>query len=78
MRLSPQPSILNVGVAARNVPARLILEISMDKVLTLNIPVVLLNTPKGVTDGGILQTVRRELSISCLPDKIIESIEIEL
>ena len=53
-------------------------EISMDKELTLNIPVVLVNTPVGVSNGGILQHVRRELTISCLPDKVIESIEVDV
>ena len=53
-------------------------EISMDKEITLNIPVILVNTPVGVTNGGILQAVRRELTISCLPDKVIESIEVDV
>ena len=53
-------------------------EISMDKELSLNIPVILVNTPVGVTNGGILQHVRRELTISCLPDKVIESIEVDV
>ena len=53
-------------------------EISMDKELTLNIPVILLNTPIGVSNGGILQHVRRELTISCLPDKVIEAIEVDV
>jgi len=53
-------------------------EISMDKELTLNIPVVLLNTPVGVSNGGILQHVRRELTISCLPDNVIEAIEVDV
>jgi large subunit ribosomal protein L25 len=53
-------------------------EISMDKELTLNIPVLLVNTPVGVTNGGILQHVRRELEISCLPDKVIESVEVDV
>ena len=53
-------------------------EISMDKELTLNVPVILVNTPVGVTNGGILQHVRRELTISCLPDKVIESIEVDV
>ncbi|MGD9160377.1 MAG: 50S ribosomal protein L25 [Desulfobacteraceae bacterium] len=53
-------------------------EISMDKELTLNIPVILVNTPVGVSNGGILQHVRRELTISCLPDKVVESIEVDV
>jgi large subunit ribosomal protein L25 len=53
-------------------------EISMDKELTLNVPVVLINTPVGVSSGGILQHVRREITISCLPDKLVDSIEIDV
>lgn len=53
-------------------------EISMDKEITVNVPVHLLNTPVGVTDGGILQHVRRELSVSCLPDKLIEALELDV
>lgn len=53
-------------------------EISMDKELILNIPVILVNTPVGVTGGGILQHVRRELTIKCLPDKLIEKIEVDV
>lgn len=54
------------------------LEIAMDKELTVNIPVHLVNTPVGVVNGGILQHVRRELAISCLPDKMIDSIEVDV
>ena len=53
-------------------------EISMDKKLTLNVPVILVNTPAGVANGGILQHVRRELTITCLPDKLIEKIEVDV
>ena len=53
-------------------------EISMDKELTLNVPLVLINTPVGVSNGGILQHVRRELTISCLPDKLVDSIEVDV
>ena len=53
-------------------------EISMDKEITVNIPVQLLNTPVGVTQGGILQHVRRELTISCLPDKLVDALELDV
>lgn len=53
-------------------------EISMDKELTIDIPIRLVNTPQGVKDGGILQHVRRELNISCLPDKLIEFIDVDV
>lgn len=53
-------------------------EISMDKEITVDIPIHLLNTPAGVEEGGILQHVRRELSVSCLPDKLIEALEVDV
>ena len=53
-------------------------EVSMDKEITVNIPIHLVNTPTGVTKGGILQLVRRELSISCLPDKLIDRLEVDV
>ena len=53
-------------------------EVSMDKELTIDVPVHLINTPKGVTAGGILQHVKREIAISCLPDKLVEFIDIDV
>ena len=53
-------------------------EISMDHAITVDIPIHLVNTPLGVTDGGLLQVVRRELSVSCLPGKLIDSLEIDV
>lgn len=53
-------------------------EISMDKEITVDIPIHLLNTPAGVEEGGVLQHVRRELSVSCLPDKLIEALEVDV
>jgi large subunit ribosomal protein L25 len=53
-------------------------EISMDKKLTVEVPVQLINTPVGVTNGGILQHVRRNITISCLPDKLMDSIKVDV
>ncbi|MFO7598409.1 MAG: 50S ribosomal protein L25 [Candidatus Desulfacyla sp.] len=53
-------------------------EISMDKEITVDIPIRLVGTPVGVTNGGFLQVVRRELTVSCLPDKLIDSLEIDV
>jgi large subunit ribosomal protein L25 len=53
-------------------------EISMDKEITVDIPIRLVNTPIGVTDGGFLQIMRRELTVSCLPDRLIDSLEIDV
>jgi large subunit ribosomal protein L25 len=53
-------------------------EISMDKEITVNIPIRLINTPEGVSQGGILQHIRRELTISCMPDKIVDSLDLDV
>jgi large subunit ribosomal protein L25 len=53
-------------------------EISMDQEITVDIPVHLMNTPIGVTNGGLLQAVRRELTVSCLPDKLIDFLELDV
>jgi large subunit ribosomal protein L25 len=53
-------------------------EISMDKEITVNVPIHLINTPAGIEEGGILQHVRRELTVSCLPGKLIEVLEVDV
>ncbi len=53
-------------------------EISMDKKITVDVPIRLINTPEGVAEGGILQHIRRELTISCLPDELVDFIEIDV
>ena len=53
-------------------------EISMDRELTVDISVRLINTPSGVTKGGILQHVRREITVSCLPDRLVDHIDIDV
>lgn len=53
-------------------------EISMDKEITVDVPIRLVNSPVGVTDGGILQHIRRKLTISCLPDKMIDALELDV
>ena len=53
-------------------------EISMDKELTVDIPVHLVNTPIGVPKGGILQHVKREITITCLPDNLVDSLEVDV
>jgi large subunit ribosomal protein L25 len=53
-------------------------EISMDKKITVNVPIRLINTPMGVANGGILQHVKREMAVSCLPDKLLDFIEVDV
>ncbi|MGE5842504.1 MAG: 50S ribosomal protein L25 [Deltaproteobacteria bacterium] len=53
-------------------------EISMDKEITLNVPVHLVGTPAGAAKGGILQHVKRDLSVSCLPGNLVEFLEVNV
>ncbi|MBW1828061.1 MAG: 50S ribosomal protein L25 [Deltaproteobacteria bacterium] len=53
-------------------------EISMDKEITVNIPIRLINTPEGVALGGVLQHIRRELTISCLPSNLVDFFELDV
>ena len=53
-------------------------EISMDKEITVHVPISLINIPVGVEDGGILQHVKRELTVSCLPDKLPDVLELDV
>jgi len=53
-------------------------EISMDKELTIDIPIHLVNTPVGVAEGGILQQVKREVSVSGLPGKLVDFLKADV
>src|SRR4030042_38385 len=53
-------------------------EISMDKELTLNVPIHLVGTPAGAAKGGILQHVKRDLLVSCLPGNLVEFLEVDV
>src|SRR5262245_14064469 len=53
--------------------------VAMDKVLQVTIPVVVKGEPKGVKQqGGILEFIRREIEIECLPADIPENVEIDV
>ncbi len=52
--------------------------VAMDRAITVTIPIVARGEPKGVKQqGGILEFVRREIEIECLPGDIPENIEID-
>jgi large subunit ribosomal protein L25 len=53
-------------------------EITMDRKITVKVPVVTTGVAKGVELGGILQIVRRELEVECLPLEVPESIVIDI
>jgi large subunit ribosomal protein L25 len=54
------------------------LEVRMDQDVVVNVPVVLVGKPVGVTEGGILQQVSRTLPVICKPDQIPEKIEVDV
>ncbi len=53
-------------------------EVAMDRKIIVNVPVTTTGKPKGVEIGGILQVIRRELEVQCLPLDVPESIEIDI
>lgn len=57
-------------------------EVSMDRKITVNVPVNTFITEgeesKGEAEGGTLQIIRRELEVSCLPNQIPDSIDIDI
>ena len=53
--------------------------IRMDRAIIVTIPVTVKGEPKGVKQqGGILEFVRREIEIECLPGDIPESVEVDV
>jgi large subunit ribosomal protein L25 len=53
-------------------------EITMDRKIKVNVPVVTIGQAEGLEQGGTLQIVRRELEVLCLPNEIPESFEIDI
>src|SRR6267378_739236 len=52
---------------------------AMDKVLHVTIPIVVHGEPKGVKQqGGVLEHIRREIEIECLPGDIPEHIDVDV
>src|SRR6266566_8974022 len=53
--------------------------VAMDKVLQVTIPVTVHGEPKGVKQqGGVLEFIRREIAIECLPGDIPEHVEVDI
>ncbi|MES0445195.1 MAG: 50S ribosomal protein L25/general stress protein Ctc [Desulfobacterales bacterium] len=53
-------------------------EIAMDRKIKVKVPIVTTGMAKGVELGGVLQIVRREIEVLCLPFEVPESIEIDI
>lgn len=53
-------------------------EIDMERKINVSVPVVVKGQSKGVELGGLLQIIRREIEVYCLPNEIPHSIEIDV
>ena len=53
--------------------------VAMDRVIQVTIPVIVKGEPKGVKQqGGVLELIRREIEIECLPADIPEHVEVDV
>ncbi|HXI31519.1 MAG TPA: 50S ribosomal protein L25 [Vicinamibacterales bacterium] len=53
--------------------------VAMDKLLQVTIPIQVIGEPKGVKQqGGVLEHIRREIQIECLPADIPEHIDVDV
>jgi large subunit ribosomal protein L25 len=53
--------------------------VAMDRAIRVTIPVVVKGEPRGVKQqGGVLEFVRREIEIECLPGDIPENVEVDV
>ncbi len=53
-------------------------EVTMDEMVTVEVPVHLIGKPEGTKVGGILDQVRRVIQIQCLPGDIPKSIDVDV
>jgi large subunit ribosomal protein L25 len=53
-------------------------EIPMDKEVSFQIPIHCVNTPVGVSKGGILEQALRELTVTCLPSKLVDRLDLDV
>ena len=53
-------------------------EIAMDRKIRVKVPIVTTGMAKGVELGGVLQIIRREIEVLCLPFEVPESFEIDV
>ncbi len=52
--------------------------VDMQRKVRVNVPVVTTGKSKGVELGGMLQIIRREVEVLCLPDRIPESLVVDI
>ncbi len=53
-------------------------EVTMDEMVTVEVPVHLVGKPEGTKVGGILEQVRRMIEVQCFPGDIPKSIDVDV
>lgn len=53
-------------------------EVSMKEIMTVDVPVHLVGKPEGTKIGGILEQIRRDLEVECLPTDLPAHIEVDV
>jgi large subunit ribosomal protein L25 len=53
-------------------------EVTMDEMVTVEVPVHLVGKPEGTKVGGILEQVRRAIQVQCFPGDIPKSIDVDV
>ena len=53
-------------------------EVDMEKEMIVDISIRCTGTPVGVEAGGTLEQIRREVTVSCRPDNLVDSIEVDV
>lgn len=53
-------------------------EVDMAKELEVEIKIHLVGTPAGVEMGGVLEQIRREMTVSCRPFDLVEVVEVDV
>jgi large subunit ribosomal protein L25 len=53
-------------------------EVTMDEMVTVEVPIHLMGKPEGIKVGGILEQIRRVIQIQCLPGDIPKAINIDV
>jgi len=53
-------------------------EVTMDEMITVEVPIHLVGKPEGMKMGGILEQIRRVIQIQCLPGDIPKRIDVDV
>jgi large subunit ribosomal protein L25 len=69
---------IQVDPVKRNILHVDFLGISMDRQITVEVPVNLIGAPIGVSAGGMLQQVLRSVEVACLPDRISDALVLDV